>query len=376
VKELIELFEARKRAPEVPHAVATVLRVEGSSYRRPGARMLVDVHGRVGGSVSGGCLERNVISEAKAVLLDGRARLLAFDTTDQDDLAFGTSLGCLGKIWIGIEVLPANRPWPFEKLVGEIRQQRRPAALLTRIFDNEAGIRFESTALFASPTANSPDFSEMLCGEIEDVFRQKKSRFVGKKMHGSTLIEWLEPPVALILFGAGPDVPPLVKLARNLGHEITVIDRRPDFALPEQFPQADRVLAAQPHQVSALLRPDARTVAVVMNHHYDTDRDVLRALVSLNLSYVAILGPRRRTERILTELQDAGLFIPESVRATLHAPAGLDLGGESPEQIALAILAEIQASLAGREGGKLKFRASPIHAETGPPRKEAWASRV
>jgi xanthine dehydrogenase accessory factor len=148
-----------------------------------------------------------------------------------------------------------------------------------------------------------------------------------------------------------------------MGHDITVIDRRPDFAVPAQFPEANRVIAAKPHQISSHLRPDDRTVAVVMNHHYDTDRDVLAALLPLSLPYIAVLGPKRRTDRILSELRESGLSLPADATASIHAPAGLDLGGENPEQIALSILAEIQATLAGRQGGMLKFRNAPIHGE-------------
>ena len=372
MKELTELFEAPwHQAAHVPHAVATVLRVEGSSYRRPGARMLVDVHGRVAGSVSGGCLEKSVISQAQATLLDGCARLLSFDTTDQDDLAFGSSLGCQGKIWIGIEFLAPGKEWPLEAVVRQVCEQREPAALLTHIFRQDAEIHFECTA-FSGASPDTKDIPEVLRDKMDEVLCTHKNQFVGEDASDSTLIEWLAPPIALVLFGGGPDVPPMVKLARELGHKITVIERRPLFAIPEQFPGAHRVLAAKPYQIRALLKADDRTVAVLMNHHYDTDRDVLAALLPLDLPYIAMLGPRRRTERILAELQEMDFTVSEKFCEALHAPAGLDLGAESPEQIALSILAEIQATLANREGGKLKFRTAPIHAEIAS-RKNACA---
>jgi len=147
MKELIELFEARRRAMDVPYAVATVLRVEGSSYRRPGARMLVSVNGRIAGSVSGGCLEKAVIGEGQQALFDGKARLLSFDTTDQDDLAFGSSLGCEGKIWIGIEVLAAGTVWGLEKIVENVRHRREAAAIITKIGGNRDSVTFDSMAI-------------------------------------------------------------------------------------------------------------------------------------------------------------------------------------------------------------------------------------
>jgi xanthine dehydrogenase accessory factor len=363
VKELIQLLEERRKSPGVPSVVATVLRVEGSSYRRPGARMLVNVHGRVAGSVSGGCLEKNVISQARAALIDGQSRLISFDTTDQDDLAFGSSLGCNGKIWIGLEVLPAGHAWPLEKIVQNVRNKRRPTALVTRIFQKGDRVYFEADAVLAdSPRTGDFTFKKW-DEEIEKVFLARKTCFVGTEMDDAALIEYLPPPLSLVLLGGGPDVPPLVKLAHEIGCEVTVIDRRPDFAVAEQFPGSDRVLAAKPHQIATNLKPDELTVAVVMNHHYDTDRDGLAALLPLGLKYIAMLGPRRRTERILKELVEQGLIISAEMLSSLHAPAGLDLGAETPEQIALAILAEIQATMTGRDGSMLKYRSAPIHVD-------------
>jgi xanthine dehydrogenase accessory factor len=363
MKELLELFEARRLARQVPYAVATVLRVEGSSYRRPGARMLINVHGRVAGSVSGGCLERAVISQGQAALSTGRSELLSFDTTDQDDLAFGSSLGCQGRIWIGLEVLSAGENWPLESIVQNIREKREPAALVTRIATVDGVVAFQTTAVFADSNQEDAGRDAALRGEIGEVLCRRKTRFVGNDMSHASLVEWLGPPLSLLLFGGGLDVPPMVRLAKALGHEVTVIDRRPEFARAEAFPGADRVQLARPTEITHYLRPDARTAAVVMNHHYDTDRDVLGALLPLGLTYIAMLGPKRRTQQILGELQSEG-HDTSAVEEALHAPAGLDIGAENPEQIALAILAEIQATMADRNGGKLRGRNAPIHADS------------
>jgi xanthine/CO dehydrogenase XdhC/CoxF family maturation factor len=158
----------------------------------------------------------------------------------------------------------------------------------------------------------------------------------------------------------------MVRLAVELGHEVTVIDRRPDFAVRDAFPGAARVIAAKPGEIASLLQPDESTVAVLMNHHYETDRASLAALLPLGLPYIAMLGPKRRTERILSELEAEGLDVSDA-RANIHGPAGLDIGAETPEQIALAVLAEIQAVLAGRPGGHLRDRNAPIHGNTARP---------
>ena len=365
MKELLELIAAREQARHVPYAVATVLRVEGSSYRRPGARMLINVHGRVAGSVSGGCLEKNVIAQGQAAILQSRASLLSFDTTDQEDLAFGASLGCQGKIWIGLEILPPNAPWPLQDIVEEVCRRRIPSALVTHVFQDETGARFESSSVFDESLSDEARSSALSQTEIEETLRTRRTRFVQDDVLKSRLIEWLGPPLVLMLFGGGSDVHPLARLGRELGHRVVVIDRRPDFARAENFPAAHQVLLANPRKIGALVHPDERTVAVLMNHHYDTDRDVLASLLPFNLSYIAMLGPKRRTSQILEELQREGHPI-EVVVQTLHGPAGLDIGAETPEQIALAILAEIQATLARRDGGKLRQRKAPIHSDSLP----------
>ena len=355
MKELFELIEVRRQESGAPHAVATVLRVEGSSYRRPGARMLMNIHGRVAGSISGGCLEKAVISEGRCALIDGRPRLLVYDTTDQDDLALGASLGCQGKIWIGPEVLPANSVWPLEAVVDEICRRRKFAALITRTCGENECPRFESRLIFE-------DESDAADASAQEVLLHHKTSFQRTRDGVDSLIEFLAPPLSLLLFGAGPDVLPMIRLARQLGHEVTVIDRRSEFARAEFFPEATQVLAAPPHQLRSVLKCDDQTVAVLMNHHYDTDREVLAALIPLGLPYLAMLGPKKRTVRILEELREEGHDVG-AVADTLHGPAGLDIGAESPEQIALAILAEIQATLSCRSGGKLRQRKAPIHSD-------------
>jgi xanthine dehydrogenase accessory factor len=355
VKELFELIEARRQEQGTPHAVATVLRVEGSSYRRPGARMLMNIHGRIAGSISGGCLEKAVISEGRRAMMDGLPRLLAYDTTDQDDLALGASLGCQGKIWIGLEILPAHSTWHLEQIAETVRQRRKFAALVTRISGENESLRFERHLIFEDECDDSAE-------PALEVLLHHKTRFHNPDNGAGSLVEFLAPPLSLLLFGAGPDVLPMIRFARELGHEITVIDRRPEFARAEHFPGAKQVLAVQPHQLSSVLKCDDHTVAVLMNHHYDTDRDVLASLIPLGLPYLALLGPKKRTIRILGELHEEGHDV-EAVAETLHGPAGLDIGAESPEQIALAILAEIQATLSHRNGGKLRQRKAPIHAD-------------
>jgi xanthine/CO dehydrogenase XdhC/CoxF family maturation factor len=363
MKELLEIIRARRSRPELPFALATVVRVAGSSYRKPGARMLVSLQGRVAGSVSGGCLERDVISKARAILLGASTELAVYDTTDQDDMAFGTSLGCEGRIEILIQLLAPDAAWPLAEKTDRAGQSRRARTVATvyRAVDPDwVGRSVEPGGLPAAWRVAAQSAADAVLLERKPVTLQLEQEGAG------LLIERLAPPARLVIFGSGHDVPPLVRLARELGYHITVVDRRADFAEPERFPAADAVRHLRPHEIaeSGLLGED--TAVVIMNHHYETDAEFLARLVGQPLVYLGMLGPRKRTIKILREAREQGFtFSPEDLER-LHAPVGLDLGSETPEQIALCILAEVQAVLAKRPALPLRARSS-LADELFPP---------
>jgi xanthine/CO dehydrogenase XdhC/CoxF family maturation factor len=363
MKELLEIVRMRAAHPERPYALATVVRVEGSSYRKPGARMLIGARGRLAGSVSGGCLEKDVISRGLEVILSGSAQLAVYDTTDQEDLAFGTSLGCQGRIEILIEPVLPNQSWPLAELAEAILCRRRAAAVATIYRGEESGVKWTGRMLVLFPgdewrgwgldLATVPGLRDHLA----QVLTARRARAQACAISGGKveiLLERIAPPLPLVVFGGGHDVPPLVRLARELGHRVTVVDRRVAFAEPQRFPGADQVIHARPAEVLARLPIDEGSAVVIMNHHYETDAELLGILLGTPVAYLGMLGPRKRTGKILQELRDAGLQVTEAQMEKLHAPAGLDLGSENPEQIALSILAEIQAMLAGRSAVNLR----------------------
>jgi xanthine/CO dehydrogenase XdhC/CoxF family maturation factor len=170
------------------------------------------------------------------------------------------------------------------------------------------------------------------------------------------------PPAALTIFGAGDDAGPLVRFAKELGWEVTIVDARPAFATPGRFPEADAVIVARPEEAVARINPAADSAAVIMTHHYRHDVPLLRTLLPRPLAYLGVLGPKKRTDMILADIEADGLAISAAMRARLRAPVGLDLGADNPEEIALSILAEMTAVLAGRDARPLRERPGPIHA--------------
>jgi xanthine/CO dehydrogenase XdhC/CoxF family maturation factor len=180
----------------------------------------------------------------------------------------------------------------------------------------------------------------------------------------TALVEWIELPVPLCIFGAGPDAVPLVRFAKQLGWNVTVVDRRPAFARPDRFPGADAVVLCEPQELSQQISLQKETVAVVMTHHFETDAKYLKELLQSPVSYIGILGPKSKSEMLLHTVQEEGLNPTREQLSRIFGPVGLDLGAETPEEIALAIVAEIQAVKTSHPSGFLRDRSQPIHRQT------------
>jgi xanthine/CO dehydrogenase XdhC/CoxF family maturation factor len=169
-------------------------------------------------------------------------------------------------------------------------------------------------------------------------------------------------PVPLLIFGAGYDAIPVARFAKALGWHVTVVDGRPAYAREDQFPDVDSVVLCPPESIRQHLRLNPRTVAIIMTHHYASDLELLRTLLPSPVRYIGILGPKRRTERLLQALQSEGLPITETDLQRVYSPVGLDVGAETPEEIALSILSEIQAVINRRSGDPLRNRKGGIHS--------------
>ncbi len=312
-----------------PSVLATLTSVEGSSYRRPGARMLVTSDRARIGSISGGCLEEDLVLRAVRVSQSGRAELAVYDTTADNDLVWGVGLGCHGVVRILIEPLPPRPGWACA--VAENLRAGRPTSL---------AVAWEAPG---GPLGT----------------RLGEARAPGP---GGVFCERIEPPTSLSIFGAGDDAQPLARMALELGWRVTVADPRPAMPTEERFPGVFALVLGPADELVARAAPLRGSLAVVMTHHYRHDLPLLRHLLPLPLGYLGLLGPRRRAERILGDLEATGLAVSPEMRARLRAPVGLDLGADAPEEVALSIIAEMAASVSGRDARPLRERNRPIHA--------------
>jgi xanthine dehydrogenase accessory factor len=352
-------------------ALATIVAVRGSTYRRPGARLLVPEDGAPIGNISGGCLEGDVADMARVVMEEGTARLAGWDLTADDDAVWGLGLGCNGAIEVFIE--PADRAADVAGALRVALEEERPISVVTVLETEDAGSVPEGARLVVRPdgavegTLGHADVdAEAILAAREQLAAERSE--VRTLVHGvRAFVEVLEPPLRLLVCGAGHDAIPLVRAAAGIGWAPVVVDDRVGFLTAERFPgAAGFVHVDEPGNIASAATVDARTCAVVMTHNFLRDKAYLRALLTTPVAYLGMLGPSARTQRLLMELAEEGVEITETDRQRIHGPAGLDLGAEGPEEIAQAIVAEIVAARRGREGGFLKRRPGPIHDRPRP----------
>jgi xanthine dehydrogenase accessory factor len=351
-------------------ALATIVAVRGSTYRRPGARLLVPEEGAPIGNISGGCLEGDVADVARVVMQEGTARLAGWDLTADDEDVWGLGLGCNGAIEVFIE--PADQAAQVAHALRAALEEERAISVVT-VLESESELVGSGARLMVrpdGPVAGSLGQADVdaeaivAARELLDADRSEIRTFV----HGvRSFVEVLEPPLRVLVCGAGHDAIPLVRAAAGVGWRAIVVDDRPGFLTGERFPEATGFAHVEtPGRIAGAVPIDRRTFVVVMTHNFLRDKEYLRALLGSSAPYIAMLGPAARTQRLLMELAEEGLEIDDAARAKIHGPAGLDLGAEGPEEIAQAIVAEIVAVRRRRSGGFLRERPGPIHERPRP----------
>jgi xanthine dehydrogenase accessory factor len=365
IKEILRAFDTAtlhgKRC-----TLATVVQVDGSSYRRPGARMLITDEGQSTGAISGGCLEGDALLKAKYAISTGENKLVTYDSTSEDDIEVGLHLGCNGIVRIlfePINILDRDNPIEFLR---KVSASDRDAVLVT-LFSLKNRIHPGTSLLYLNSTIHNRQTQELnvlLAEEIKHSFLESQSRFKHIEIENQLLtafVEFIPPPISLVIAGAGNDVQPLVEMASLLGWSCNVVDGRYHHAVKWRFPRADRVLYCRPGYVLNQISTNAQTVFLLMTHNYNYDLALLKELAEIEFSYIGLLGPSQKRNRLLADLTDAGIHFSESQMSKIHGPVGLDIGAENGAEIALSILSEIKAFLSGAAGGSLRLKQEAIH---------------
>ena len=367
-KEISDIIQAFKIAQQQKRqtALATVVMVEGSSYRRPGARMLIEDNGKMTGAISGGCLEGDAFKKAMLVVMQQKNRIVTYNTMDED-VEFGVQLGCNGIVHILFEPLDPDDNNNPVALLEKFYREAKETVLVTLFSLKNFHAAQPGTCFFFDGERTISKIEdknlEHLVKENSITALSNRNSFIQQYTETglTALLELLEPPVSLVIIGAGNNALPLIEMATILGWQITVIDGRSSHANNQRFSKSNKIIVGKPAKAIKQIVIDERTVFVLMTHNYNYDFAMLQILLETKSRYIGILGPKKRLYRMLGELQVQGIVLTVEQQAMIYGPAGLDLGAEAAEEIALSIIAEIKAVLSTRPGTFLRDKPGVIH---------------
>ncbi len=367
MRELIKIIEEGNRLHLLEEAfcLATVVKIGGSTYRRPGARMLIKSDGSSIGTVSGGCLESEIALQGLDVITDGSARVIEF-TLDEDDLIYGFGSGCNGTVRVLLQKIdPSDKQslWPALSQIGQNRDDLLLSSVVGPsgakclgshlLLGEDGAIDKSSMPLFIlNPLVHNLEKEWTSFGSSETVALDLR----GEQFR--VFVERIMPPPRLMIFGEGVDANEVSRLAAELSWKTAIVGRKSPGEMKEKLPfSGEHFFLMHPEESASTFIPDSRTAALVMNHNYVRDKAVLKALLDIDLPYIGVLGPRERGNQMLEEIDP----MASSFHSKVHAPMGLNIGSETPEEIALSIISEVQAVFTEKNGGYLKDQSGPIH---------------
>ncbi len=366
MKDFKAIIAAYKKIDFQAHkaALATVVKVRGSSYRSPGARMLITDDGHWVGSISGGCLEGDALRKARTVMADKKPMTVTYDTREESNQNLGIGLGCNGVIDVLIEPIDNTGTNPVQ-LFESFADMNEPLAMAT-IFSGPQGVGEKQLVTIGktNSTFSNPKLNEIVSRDLSLLFKTKKSEARVYKIDDNQVevfIELIQPTVSLIIFGGGFDARPVSELAKSLGWNVSVTDECVAHIAPIFFPSADKLSLCQREFIDRDFNITPYTACVLMSHNYEYDRDVLKKLIKTETPYIGILGPRKRFDKMQLEFKELNIQLTTYDFQRIHSPIGLDIGAEAPDEIAVSIIAEIQSKFANRSGGFLKYHPGPIH---------------
>ncbi|RAI97841.1 CTP:molybdopterin cytidylyltransferase MocA [Chitinophaga skermanii] len=360
MKEIRQIIQAIEKVGNTEKAVlATVVHIEGSAYRAPGARMLILPNGAIVGAVSGGCLEGDVLRKALLVMAEQKPHLVTYDTSEETGTAgIAISLGCSGITRILLEPMQAHTHHTAFYFLQKVNTLREPVVLATFFTPNDKKSTAQGTHLLAfqnnthETNGALPIAYERLQADIQHVFALQTSSFV-QFNECTVFLEYIKPNPALLIAGAGNDVLPLVALADVLGWDTTLLDGRSSYANETRFPSC-QIAVGDPETLMKERQVDEETAVIIMSHNYAYDKAVLKIALNSKAKYIGILGPQQKQKRLMDELTAEGMQIQEQ-QNRVYGPIGLNIGAETPEEIALSIISEVKAVFANKPGTSLRI---------------------
>jgi xanthine/CO dehydrogenase XdhC/CoxF family maturation factor len=345
-RQLLQSFRAWRAAAQ-PLVLATVYETAGSTYSKAGQRILLAANGEYRGLVSGGCLEGDLAERARGVIAAAQAAAVTYDLRDSADDLWGLGVGCNGLLRVFLQpLLPVNDYQPFSA-IAECLAGTRLGGVATVIESQRLDLPAGATAVAygsESRVFGAHAGADAALRAAGHTAMQSTTARLSADQECRILYAPLRPIPRLLVLGAGLDALPLVAMAAELGWFVTVADHRQGYLARGGFDRAERAVLVEPGNLEASLRLREFDAIVVMSHHLATDRKYLAELAAVDTRYLGVLGPRARRDRLLAELGD----VATELGARLKGPVGLDIGADSPESIALSILAELQSTLSTR----------------------------
>lgn len=336
MREFYRLFQIMKSNPQEKYALATIVSVRGSSYRKEGAKMLIGLDGLTYGTISGGCLEEDLYYRAIEVIESSTPNVVTYDLMSEDDLGWGQGAGCNGVIDVYVE--PFYWSYPvllddfsiYHSLANEIEKKKEIISAITINTEQPLRYYYSSEGELIGRTESPVEMASYIKS-----FNQRDLYFESVNLMGgnqTVILEKYKPKENLYIFGAGPDTEPLVKLAANLDFSITVIDPRGNRCNKDNFKAADALVVEFPSTFLLNHNIEPESYVIIMTHNFERDKSILCSLMNHPLKYLGILGPRRRTKRLVS---------PHNIPEHIHSPIGLNIDAEGAEEISFSILAEL-----------------------------------
>jgi xanthine/CO dehydrogenase XdhC/CoxF family maturation factor len=332
--------------------------------------MIVDEEGQLTGAISGGCLEGDALRKAVFCIHTQKPKLVIYDTSDEEDATIGIQLGCSGIIQVLFEPIDENDPLNPIELLKKAIHKRQNTVLVTLYASQIKKGDIVGTSMLLEDSGefhnNStfPFVPETLMQDIKETLTVKKSSFKSYQYNDNTFnafLSFISPPISLVIVGAGNDAIPLQSIAETLGWEVTIVDGRHTYAKIERFSSACQIIVSKPEKVLQQIPIDEKTVFVLMTHNYNYDYAILKALLCKNVPYIGALGPKKKLDNMITDLKAENIFLNEKQKNILYGPVGLELGAETPAEIALSITAEIMSVMNNKKGESLRNLLTEIH---------------